>query len=189
MYKNYTITGCMPPGYIKKILRVMKITTFLLFVAFMQVSAAGLAQKVTLVKKDVTLKEVFKEINKQTGYNVFAADNLISNVKPFDANFKDVGLLDVLNKCLENTQLTFTVNDKNIVITKRETTKVAQGEGQPQSVVINGKVANELGEPIAGVTIKQKDNPNNGTVTNAKGNYSLNVPDEKTVLVFSYIGY
>lgn len=172
------------------LLRVMKITTFFLFVAFMQVSATGLAQKVTLIKKDVTLKELFKEINKQTGYNVFAADNLISSVKPFDANFKRTSLLEVLNKSLEHTQLSYTISDKNIVITAKEAPQRPQpATGPPQAVTVTGKVEDELGQPMVGVTVKQKDNTSNGTVTDAKGNYSISVPGGNTVVSFSYIGY
>jgi len=188
MYKNYTKNGCMPPGYIKKILRVMKITTFLLFVAFMQVSAAGLAQKVTLVKKDVTLKEVFKEINKQTGYNVFAADNLISGIKPFDANFKEAGLLEVLNKCLENTQLSFTITDRTIVITKKEPPHVISPSGGLQPVTVHGQITDATNQPMSGVTVREKGT-NNTTVTDSKGYFSITVSSADAVLAFSYIGY
>ncbi len=112
MYKNYTKTVCIPPGYIKKFLLVMKITTFLLFAALMQVSAAGLAQKLTLVKSNVTLRQVFLEINKQTDYNViWSADDVNGNIK-VNADFKETPLLEVLDKSLENTTLTYDRTNK-----------------------------------------------------------------------------
>ena len=53
----------------KKFLLVMKITVFLLLVTFMQVSAATYAQQINLAENHVTLKKLFKEIRKQSGYN------------------------------------------------------------------------------------------------------------------------
>ncbi|MDB5117698.1 MAG: TonB-dependent receptor plug [Mucilaginibacter sp.] len=190
MYKNYTKNGCMPPGYIKKILLVMKITTFLIIAALMQVSAAGLAQKVTLIKKDITLKEVFKEINKQTGYNIFGSDEQIN--KKIDANFQNAGLLEVLNKCLENTSLTYSVEDKTIIIKKKEESFIDNLKNKIKSelaqVTVSGKVVDELGNPMLGVTVRIKDTQA-GIITDKNGLYSITVPNENTILTFSFVGF
>lgn len=186
MYKNYTKNGCMPPGYIKKILLVMKITTFLIIAALMQVSAAGLAQKVTLIKKDVTLKEVFKEINKQTGYNIFGSDEQIN--KKIDANFQNTELLEVLNKCLENTSLTYSVEDKTIIIKKKEESFIDRAKVFLAQVTVSGKVADELGNPMLGVTIRIKDTQA-GVFTDKNGLYSITVPSENIVLTFTFVGF
>jgi TonB-linked SusC/RagA family outer membrane protein len=189
MYKNYTKNLCMPPGGIKKLLLIMKITTFLLFVGLMQVSAAGLAQKFTLVKKEVTLKEIFKEINKQTGYNIFSSDSQIETSKKIDANFKDTGLQEVLNKCLENTSLTYTLEDKTIVIREKERSfldKIKTALNIP--ITISGKVLDETNQPMPGVTVKEKGT-NNVVITDSKGIFYISVPDNNTLLIFSYIGF
>lgn len=52
---------------------------------------------------------------------------------------------------------------------------------------VSGRVTNEKGEPVSGVSVTVKST-NNGTVTNSSGSYSLSVPQNAT-LVFSYIGY
>jgi iron complex outermembrane receptor protein len=110
---------CTPTGYIKKILLVMKITTFFLFAAIMQASATAVAQRLTLVQKDATLKEVFTAINKQTGYNIFWSDSQINANQKVNANFSNTPLLEVLDKCLENTQLTYSVENKTVVIKQK----------------------------------------------------------------------
>lgn len=71
MYKIFTANICTHSCYPKKFLLIMKLTTFILFLAFMQASAAVFSQKITYKQNDVTLKQVFNEINKQTGYNLF----------------------------------------------------------------------------------------------------------------------
>ncbi|RQO66585.1 hypothetical protein DBR40_22150 [Pedobacter sp. KBW01] len=53
---------------------------------------------------------------------------------------------------------------------------------------IKGKVTDEKGLPLPGVSIKIKD-ANNGTTTDNDGNYSITSPNDQAILVFSYIGF
>ncbi|RRB07250.1 SusC/RagA family TonB-linked outer membrane protein [Larkinella rosea] len=53
---------------------------------------------------------------------------------------------------------------------------------------VSGKVSDETGQGLPGTSVVLKGTTN-GTVTDASGNYSLSVPDENSILVFSYIGY
>ncbi len=53
---------------------------------------------------------------------------------------------------------------------------------------VTGKVTDETGEPLIGVTILI-DGTSKGTVTDFDGTYSLEVEDENATLVFSYTGY
>lgn len=54
--------------------------------------------------------------------------------------------------------------------------------------IVKGKVTDEQGEPLPGVSIIIKGTQM-GTVTDNKGYYTLNVPDENAALVFSFVGY
>lgn len=53
----------------------MRLTTVILIAALMQVSAAGLAQKITISKKQADLRAVLKVLRTQSGYNFVYADN------------------------------------------------------------------------------------------------------------------
>lgn len=53
---------------------------------------------------------------------------------------------------------------------------------------IKGKVADEKGETLPGVTVKVK-NTTTGTITDLDGNYTISVPEANASLVFSFIGY
>jgi len=59
---------------------------------------------------------------------------------------------------------------------------------QQEAVTTKGKVIDERGEALIGVSIIEKGTTN-GTVTNSNGNFTLRVIGEKPILVFSYIGY
>ncbi len=57
-----------------------------------------------------------------------------------------------------------------------------------QSMIVKGNVVDDIGEPLAGVSVKVKGT-NQGTATDVNGNFSINVPGKSSVLVFSYLGY
>ena len=58
---------------------------------------------------------------------------------------------------------------------------------QAQTVKVNGRVTDDLNEPMIGVSIVEKGTAN-GCITDIDGNYTLNVKQGAT-LVYSYIGY
>jgi hypothetical protein len=55
-------------------------------------------------------------------------------------------------------------------------------------ITVRGRVTSEAGEGLPGVNVLLKGSTT-GTTTDAGGNYSLNVPGNDDVLVFSFIGY
>lgn len=57
------------------------------------------------------------------------------------------------------------------------------------AVFINGTVFDENGEPLIGVSISMKNNPAIGTISDIDGTFSLELPTNNEVLIFSYIGY
>ncbi|WP_375447594.1 TonB-dependent receptor [uncultured Fibrella sp.] len=56
------------------------------------------------------------------------------------------------------------------------------------AILIRGKVTDSNNQPLAGVSIVIKGSTQ-GTTSDVAGRYALNVPDEKAVVVFSFIGY
>lgn len=58
-----------------------------------------------------------------------------------------------------------------------------------QSLEVKGTVVDENGEPLIGVTISEKKNPTNGTITDLDGGFTLNVSTMNGTLQFSYVGY
>ena len=62
---------------------------------------------------------------------------------------------------------------------------VAQG---PQKSQVTGRIVDSNGEPLIGVSVVEKGNKSNGSVTNVDGEYTVNVP-AKATLVVSYVGY
>lgn len=57
-----------------------------------------------------------------------------------------------------------------------------------QGISVKGKVTDENGQPLPGVTILLKGT-SNGVTTNTEGDYALNLPNGNGTLVVSFIGY
>ena len=53
---------------------------------------------------------------------------------------------------------------------------------------ILGTVIDDFGEPVIGASVVEKGNPQNGTITNIDGQFTLKV-SEGTPIIISYIGY
>ena len=65
--------------YLEKILRIMKITTFLIFINLLQLSAIGYSQteKLSLQLSNASLKELFAAIEKQTNFKFLYRDDVL----------------------------------------------------------------------------------------------------------------
>jgi TonB-linked SusC/RagA family outer membrane protein len=70
-----------------------------------------------------------------------------------------------------------------IIITCTYYSSFAQTE-----IKINGIIKDNNGETLPGVNVKIK-NLNKATISDPNGNYTITVPNEQSVLVFSYIGF
>lgn len=64
----------------------------------------------------------------------------------------------------------------------------AVNEVYQQSITVKGKVTDNTGEPLPGVSIILKGTTT-GVMTDIDGNYSINVPNNNAVLVISYVGF
>lgn len=64
----------------------------------------------------------------------------------------------------------------------------AQLYSQSGSLTVRGKISEENGNPIEGVSITEKGT-SNGTLSNAAGEFSITVKDESSLLVFSFVGF
>jgi TonB-linked SusC/RagA family outer membrane protein len=187
MYKKFTAFnfGCQN-RCIYKIQLAMRITLILLMATLMQASAATYAQKVTLHVKGVSLKDVFEQIQKQTHYDFLYNANDLQSSKPVDLDVDATRLKQVLDACFANQPVTYTIKNTSILITKKPEVIV-----QPvltTKTTITGKVTDEAGKPLVGVSVKLKGSAT-GTTTDLNGKYTLIVSDNKAILVFTYIGY
>jgi len=165
----------------------MKLTAILLLVGALHVSAASFSQTVTLSRRTTSLKSIFKEIKKQTGYFFFYKGQLLQGRPDVMIELKNASLPDAIKESLKGQDLSFNIVNKTIVISVKEKQE-QQPTAPAMKIDVKGIVADKsTGETIAGVNISIKNGASIGT-TNDKGEFKVSV-DEGTSLVFSYVGY
>lgn len=192
MYKIYADYFVQPRGRTRKLLMVMKLTTLLLLLAIMQVSASTYAQKVSLNVKNSPLSSVLDQISDQTGYNFFYSNSAFNDTRPVSVNVKNAELNDVLQQIFAGQSLGFTIQDKNVVIKEKEKPLIDNNLKLPKPemapIIITGKVTDEHGNPLPGVNIRLKGT-NFGFITNQNGEFTFANTLIHVVLQFSFIGY
>ncbi|MBC9930932.1 TonB-dependent receptor [Chitinophaga qingshengii] len=167
----------------------MKLSAIIVLCACLQVSARGYSQSISLSERNAPLEKIFRAIEKQTGYVFFFDHRLLDNAKRVTVDVKAVPLEEVLERCLRQQSLTWSIVGQNIVIEPADMTKKIPAPALPQEqqVEVSGRVTSTTGEPLPGATVVVKGGKA-GIQTNADGYFKLTVP-RTAVLVISYIGY
>ncbi|MEJ5055958.1 TonB-dependent receptor [Sphingobacterium sp. MYb382] len=167
----------------------------LLLAATIQVNALTYGQRVTLEKKNVKLESVFKDLQRQSGYNIFYAESLLANKKRVDVNYKNMPLQTVLKELLSEQQLGFQIIDKDIILTKANSnTLVTVVPGGPNATAamqqrqLIGQVTDGKGQPLANVTVTEKGRSNR-TSTNENGQFELRSTATNAILQFTIVGF
>lgn len=162
----------------------MKLTILILFFTIIQASASLYGQKLSFQKRNVSIAQVFEEIEKQTGYDVFYSPRIINITETINANFRGTPLTEVLMICLRGQEATYTIAERTIIIRKNENQVVTPVAVQK---TINGTVTNEDGEPIEGATI-QVQGKSRSSSSNASGQFTIPA-DPGDILLLSSVGY
>ena len=168
-----------------KITRIMKIMLMFILVGIMQASANTYAQehRITLSIENGTFYDVVSQIEKQSEFMFFYKSEEIDNTQKINLNVKDKLISEVLNEIMKNSDLTYKVMGKHIVITK----KGIVTEQQQTVKIITGTVIDTNGMPIVGANVVEKGTTN-GTITDSNGTFSLKI-QSGNVLSISFIGY
>ncbi len=169
-----------------KLLLIMRLSSFLLLVTCMQVSAGSFAQKVTLKEKNAALPQIFNSIKKQTGYSFFYDEAWLKQSTPVTIEVKNAHLKNVLDICFSNQPLSYAIVGNTVVIKLKEQ-KVIQATEIPEKANISGVVNDQDGATLPGVSV-QVEGTQRGTTTDGSGNFTIDVNPGET-LVFSMVGY
>jgi TonB-linked SusC/RagA family outer membrane protein len=143
------------------------------------------AQGVTLNMNNVTVRDALEALKKEYQYLFVYESNDVNTQKVISVSAQEQSLDAVLNQILAGQDLTFEVNDKNIVIRKAAPIRTQAVDRQTKR--ITGTVIDGTGEPVIGANVMEKGTTN-GIITDVNGSFSLNVA-ANAILQVSYIGY
>jgi TonB-linked SusC/RagA family outer membrane protein len=189
MKKCRTSTHAVSNSYgMAKLLRIMKLTTFLLLIATLQVFSNGVYSQdteLTLNLGESSVGQVLTEIENQSEFYFLFNQKLVDTDRKVNVQFSNKKISEVLDHVFNGTTTDYVVMDRQIVLSPKEYLTEVKTSMQQQP--ITGTVLDENGDPLAGVNILIKGTTT-GVITNANGFYSIEAGAE-TTLVFSFIGY
>ncbi|HEY9195895.1 MAG TPA: carboxypeptidase-like regulatory domain-containing protein, partial [Mucilaginibacter sp.] len=163
----------------------MKLAVIFFITICLNASAKIYAQKLSLNESNASLQTVFKKITKQTNYRFLYTRELLKKSNKVSINLADESLEDALKQIFADQPITYLVYDKVVIIKDKVNTL---GAKPVIAKTITGKVVDDLGAPLPGVTVNEKGSRNT-VATDVNGNYKITVSDEQATLVFSFVGF
>ena len=156
------------------------------------------AQQVNISLRDTPIKNVLREVTRQTGYNFVYSDALTGLDRRIDVNYNtaEPKIEVLLDRIFDGTDVKYTITDKQVALlnstieqgsagSRAQTVRMQQA--LPNSGQITGVIKNNTtGENMAGVVVNVK-----GTeiyaVSDANGLFSIMAPADGK-LVFTFLG-
>jgi TonB-dependent starch-binding outer membrane protein SusC len=211
------------PDLKKQIIMRIKHTAFFIVLACIHVFADGRAQSVTLKEQNASIEKIIKEIKRQTGFIFWYENNLLKQTKKVSVSLRNVSVKQAMDLLLNDQPLTYSIVEKTIVIKKKEeaaergktlliqkdpeiyrpeTRVIGKMENllinriteyRPAIIDIRGRITDELGDGLPGVSIVLKGTQR-GTTSDTEGRFLLSLTDGSqenfnSVLIFSFVGY
>lgn len=174
-----------------KMLRIMRLTTFLLLAFCLHVTAKTSSQTISFSGQNVSLKKVFSIIEKQTGYWVFCNRMLLTKTKPVSLSVSNMPLTEFLDMAMRDQFLNYKIADKTIILSEKPdntNTPPAKPAVAVPPALISGVIRGSTGDVLPNVSIRIRGS-STGTTTNSEGAFSLSNLPENAVLEISMVGY
>ena len=133
--------------------------------------------------ENMRIRDVFRELEKQGDFAFFFSEIYPELDNRVTLDIQDESIDGLLTKILEGSNLDYEILNQNfIVITPRETAP----EGQQ---LVRGTITDAFTmEPLVGATVVV-EGTTEGVITDLSGSFVIALPDDKQVLVISYVGY
>ena len=171
---------------------------FLLMMVLLLVPTMLSAQrgKVSLNLQNEEVSQFIRQVEKQTKYTFVYRNNVLQPKTKVTCVCKDWPLEKALAHVFSSLGIQYAFNNNTIVLVKgkvenaeRKGTKPTEGKNTDTTdkKKLSGILREENGEPIIGASVLVKGTKV-GTVTNAEGEFSLDVP-ASGMLVISYMGF
>ncbi|WP_164121932.1 SusC/RagA family TonB-linked outer membrane protein [Sphingobacterium sp. xlx-130] len=162
---------------------VMKMILGLVALCLLQARAHTIAQTITLNRSNSSIEYVFREVRKQTKFNILCPADLLSNTAPVTVNTKALPLTAFLDLILLPRQLRYTIKEQNIIITRDD--KILDDPSSKTQIQITGVVMDQAGGPVSDVNIVSQEK---SVISDSKGYFAISAKIGET-LTLSHVSY
>ncbi|MBS0030729.1 SusC/RagA family TonB-linked outer membrane protein [Chitinophaga sp. 22321] len=170
-----------------------KFVTVLLAALYLHVSYAYAQEadaKVTIHSRQVSLKEIFRQMQQQTGMIFGYQARDLEGMPAISMDCSNLPLKEALHRLLDSTTLGFVIRGQNVLIRRKQNDTPVKPEAPLAAVTqrtISGRVTTADGVGIPGATIVIDGNRNMST--NDNGEFFLKLPPGTNLVSFSSVGY
>lgn len=172
---------------IKKITITVFIISIFLFLFSSQIAAQE--KQITIQKDNISLKDAFAEIERQTNYSIAYKKSDTDEKQKINLSLKEVSLEKALEEILKDTELTYKINGYHIILIPKKVNSETKKTILTQS--IRGIVYDvETERPVEFANIFLLNNPLIGTISDSLGHFVIQgIPLGYTHLKVSFVGY
>ena len=164
----------------------MKLTAFLILLFVFDASASfSQSTKISVKIENGTLTEIFSKIEAQSEYRFFYQNEQIRDSGRRTVDVTNKNILDLVNELLKETELSYKLVDRNIIIFPKSEHSMDKVIQQLRS--ISGRVTDPSGASLPGVSVVVKGTTT-GVITDSDGKYNLAKVPENAILQFSFVG-
>jgi TonB-linked SusC/RagA family outer membrane protein len=198
--KKFMFYSCRNEINLRKIIRVMKLTSVLILLTVFQLHASSVysqSKRLTLKATDSSIENVLKKIENQSEFSFLYNNEQIDVEQKVNIDISDKQVEEVLKVIFKETDINYLIKDRQIVLFKgdfntfintlEDVRNTAKSKAQQQERNVAGKVTDSSGFPLPGVTVIVKGTTK-GTTTNIQGEYLLEDIPNNATLIFSFIG-
>lgn len=161
-------------------------TLFLLYPIFLMAQEP----QINLKGKDMTFQQVFEQIEAQSNYTIAYNRTKFAAVKKISPDIQHLKLNEALTRLLKDTEFTFKIEGKHIIILLSKENKKDTPPATQQTIrgVVRDKAS---GSPLPFVTVMLLNQPKlRGTTTDSTGHFRFErLPVGRYDIQASFIGY
>lgn len=175
----------------ERIIRIMKVCLLFIFLGIGACFANETYSQETMFTVEYnnrTVKEVLKDIERESEYIFFYLDNSLDLKRRVSVKAEKQQVQAILDQLFDGTDNTYHISDRQIIISKGSgNSNSGLPSPQQNTKTITGVVSDVLG-PVVGANVIVKGSTI-GNITDIEGKFTItNVPEGATLQI-SYIGY
>ncbi|MDR6562453.1 MULTISPECIES: TonB-dependent receptor [unclassified Arcicella] len=188
----------------KTILKIMRISLYqvLMAIVFTTIAQAHktiaqeiLERKVSVQLYNQNIESILHTIEKASEVQFMYNHQIFDGKQKISFNAENEKLNKVLDRLLSPLKIDYELAGNRIILKRglKSIASISTIENLSTELIqaeqlVKGKITDEKGEGIPGANVSIKGTQK-GTSSDALGNYTISVPDEKTVLIFSSVGF
>ncbi len=174
-------------SFIEKLIMKAKIALILVIISTTAVMAGktySQTAKVSIEAGDKSIEFLMDEIEEQSEFYFIFNQKQIDVDRVVNISANNESIENVLPRMFADTDVKYVVLDRKILLTKEKESFISLA----QQMIVTGTVVDENGESLPGVNVTVFGTLI-GTITDFDGKYSITVPNNEAILIFSFIGY